>query len=107
MFIPETEIIITRDGAELTRVTVKPGDYVIGCGNGADIVVQADDVAERHAMLTVNYHELFIEDLGSGGTSVARPRPPANASTPTSCPCTNWGSRRRTTSSTRRSSCRE
>src|SRR3954468_22242955 len=71
MFIPETEIIITKDGVELTRATVKPGDYVIGSGAGADIVVPAEDIASRQALLTVNYHELFIEDLGSGGTSVA------------------------------------
>ncbi|HSI12883.1 MAG TPA: protein kinase [Chthoniobacter sp.] len=71
MIIPETEIIITKDGTELGRSTVKPGDYVIGRGNGVDILVPAEDVADRHAMLTVNYHELFIEDLGSGRTSVA------------------------------------
>ncbi len=71
MFIPETEIIITKDGAELARATVKPGDYVIGSGTDADILVQADEIADRHALLTVNYHELFIEDLGSGRTSVA------------------------------------
>ncbi len=71
MIIPEIEIIITRDGVELARSTVKPGDYVIGSAAGADIVVAADDVAERHALLTVNYHELFIEDLSSGRTSVA------------------------------------
>ena len=71
MFIPETEIIITTGGEELARVKVKPGDYVIGSAETADIVVQAEDVAERHALLTVNYHELFIEDLSSGSTSVA------------------------------------
>ncbi len=71
MFIPETEIIITRDGVELARATVKPGDYVIGSAESSDIVVRAEDVAERHAQLTVNYHELFIENLGAGSTSVA------------------------------------
>jgi len=71
MIIPETEIIITKDGAELSRATVKPGDYVIGRGKGSDILVPVEDVADRHAMLTVNYHELFIEDLSSGSTFVA------------------------------------
>jgi Leucine-rich repeat (LRR) protein len=70
MFIPETELIITSDGVELFRVSVKPGDYVIGSSEEVDIVVQAPGVGERHALLTVNYHELFIEDLGSGSTLV-------------------------------------
>ncbi len=71
MVIPETEIIISRDGAELARTTVRPGDYVIGCHAEAEINIVAEGVAERHAQLVVNYHELFIEDLGSeGGTFV-------------------------------------
>ncbi len=65
MFIPETEIIITREGAELGRATVRPGDYVIGSDAAAEISILAEGVAGRHAQLTVNYHELFIEDLGS------------------------------------------
>ncbi|MGB8168816.1 MAG: protein kinase [Chthoniobacteraceae bacterium] len=75
MLIPETEIIISRDGAELARTTVRPGDYVIGCHAEAEINVVAEGVAERHAQLTVNYHELFIEDLGSdSGTFVGGKR---------------------------------
>jgi Leucine-rich repeat (LRR) protein len=70
MLIPQTEIIITKDGMELARKTLRPGDYVIGSAASSDIVVPADDVVERHALLTVNYHELFIEDLSSGRTSV-------------------------------------
>jgi len=65
MLVPETEIIISRDGAELSRATVRPGDYVIGCHAEAEIKIDAEGVAERHAQLTVNYNELFIEDLGS------------------------------------------
>jgi WD40 repeat protein/serine/threonine protein kinase len=65
MLVPETQIIISRDGAELSRATVRPGDYVIGCHAEAEIKIDAEGVAERHAQLTVNYNELFIEDLGS------------------------------------------
>jgi pSer/pThr/pTyr-binding forkhead associated (FHA) protein len=54
---------------------VRPGDYVIGCHAEAEINIVADGVAERHAQLTVNYHELFIEDLGSdSGTFVGGKR---------------------------------
>jgi hypothetical protein len=31
MQIPQTEIIITRDGVELARGVVNPGEYVLGC----------------------------------------------------------------------------
>src|SRR6188768_1590811 len=65
MLVPETEIIISRDGAELARTTVRPGDYVIGSGKDADIVVKCAGVSGRHARLTVNFNEHFIEDLGS------------------------------------------
>ena len=51
MLIPETEIIITIGTAELNRVTVKPGDYVIGSAETADIIVRAEDISERHALL--------------------------------------------------------
>ena len=54
---------------------MRPGDYVIGCHAEAEINIDAEGVAERHAQLTVNYHELFIEDLGSdSGTFVGGKR---------------------------------
>ncbi len=65
MLVPETEIIISRDGAELVRTTVRPGDYVVGSGKDADIVVKCPGVSGRHARLTVNFNEHFIEDLES------------------------------------------
>jgi len=34
MQIPETEIIVTKDGTEILRKTVRPGDYVIGRESG-------------------------------------------------------------------------
>src|SRR5687767_373669 len=72
MLIPETEIVVTKDEMELGRTTVRPGDYVIGRDPSADIIIDDALISPRHAQLTVNYHELFIEDLGSSsGTFVA------------------------------------
>ena len=63
MLVPQTEVIITKDGAELGRYTVTPGEYVIG--REGDIPVEAELVSRRHALLTVNYSDWLIEDLGS------------------------------------------
>ena len=63
MLVPQTEVIITSDGAEFGRFTVTPGEYVLG--REGDIPVLADLVSRRHALLTVNYSEWLIEDLGS------------------------------------------
>lgn len=71
MQIPETEIIVTKDGAEILRKTVRPGDYVIGREEGCDVQVEVALVSRRHAQLTVNYDHALIEDLGSSnGTRV-------------------------------------
>ena len=75
MIIPETEVIISRDGTELARTAVRPGDYVIGRHAEAEIQIDVDGIEDRHAQLTVNYRELFIEDLGSSsGTFVGGQR---------------------------------
>jgi serine/threonine protein kinase len=72
MNAPETEIIATKDGAEVLRTKVTPGDYVIGRETGCEIVVPVEGVSRRHAKLTVNFDHTLIEDLGSSnGTYVA------------------------------------
>ena len=72
MNAPETEIILTKDGAELLRTTVPPGDYVIGREAGCYLVVPGEGVSRRHAKLTINFDHALIEDLGSSnGTYVA------------------------------------
>jgi serine/threonine protein kinase len=63
MLAPQTEVIITANGAEVGRYTVTPGEYVIG--REGDIPVLADLVSRRHALLTVNFADWLIEDLGS------------------------------------------
>ena len=71
MQIPESEIIVTKDGAELLRKTVRPGDYVIGREPECEVHVEAEGVSGRHAQLTVNFDHALIEDLGSeSGTLV-------------------------------------
>lgn len=35
MIVPQTEIIITKDGVEIARKTVTPGEYVFGRGRDA------------------------------------------------------------------------
>jgi serine/threonine protein kinase len=65
MQIPETEIIVTRDGAEILRKTVRPGDYVIGREPGCEVHLDVELVSRRHAQLIVNFDHTLIEDLGS------------------------------------------
>jgi hypothetical protein len=35
--VPQTEVILSHAGAELARVTLPPGEYVIGRGEEVDI----------------------------------------------------------------------
>ncbi|MDR3403248.1 MAG: tetratricopeptide repeat protein [Chthoniobacter sp.] len=65
MQIPEIEIIVTKDGAEILRKTVRPGDYVIGREPECDVHVDVDLVSRRHARLTIEDEGILIEDLGS------------------------------------------
>lgn len=72
MTAPETEVIVTKDGAELLRTKVVPGEYVIGREPGCGLVVPVEGVSRKHAKLTINFDNAFIEDLGSSnGTYVA------------------------------------
>ena len=72
MNIPETELTFTKDGEEVLRTKVAPGDYTVGREAGCTLVVAVDGVSRRHAKLIVNYDQTFIEDLGSSnGTYVA------------------------------------
>ena len=71
LYVPQTEVLVSASSEQIARRTVEPGEYVIGHDPSCDIVVEAEGVGERHALLTVNYDELFIEDLGSGsGTAI-------------------------------------
>ena len=72
MHVPQTEVILRHASTELARVTLPPGEYVIG--RNPDVEIHADTplISRRHARLTINYDHLLLEDLGSrNGTFVA------------------------------------
>ncbi len=79
MIVPETEIIVTADGAEVVRKTVKPGDYVIGREAECDVQVEVELVSRRHAQLTVNFDHALIEDLGSSNGTFINGKPVTEA----------------------------
>jgi len=49
MLVAEIEIIVTKDGAEIFRKIVRPGDCVIGREPGCDAQFDADLVACGHS----------------------------------------------------------
>ncbi len=63
MGVPQTEVVISSEGVEIVRLSVTPGEYVIG--REGDIHIDLHLVSRRHALLTVNYAEWILEDLGS------------------------------------------
>lgn len=71
MLIPETEVIFSLDGQELLRRVVRPGEYFVGRTPACELCVDSTTVSRKHAKLTVNYSNLFLEDLDSfNGTTV-------------------------------------
>ncbi len=79
MLVPQTEIIVTSNGAELLRKTVPPGEYVIGREPECDVPLEVDLVSRRHAQLTVNYDHALIEDLGSSNGTFVNGQPVAES----------------------------
>src|SRR5271163_3087898 len=79
MLVPETEIIVTKDGAEILRKTVRPGDYVIGREPACEVHLEVELVSRRHAQLTVNFDHALIEDLGSSNGTFINGRPVTEA----------------------------
>src|SRR5258705_13913681 len=75
MVIPETEIIVTADGAEVIRKILRPGDYVIGRENDCDVQFNVPLVSRRHAQLIVNFDHVLIEDLGSSNGTFINGKP--------------------------------
>jgi Leucine-rich repeat (LRR) protein/tetratricopeptide (TPR) repeat protein/tRNA A-37 threonylcarbamoyl transferase component Bud32 len=65
MHVPQTEVILRHDGAELAHVTLPPGEYVIGRSPDVEIFADTALLSRRHALLTINYDHLLLEDLGS------------------------------------------
>jgi tetratricopeptide (TPR) repeat protein len=65
MLFPQTEVIVSKDGVELARRVVTPGEYTIGRGGDVDFQMETPLASRHHAKLYVNYDEWLIEDLGS------------------------------------------
>ncbi len=71
MQAPETELIISCEGQELLRRTLGPGEYTLGRTEACDLYIPSDTVSRKHAKLTINYSNLFLEDLDSfNGTTI-------------------------------------
>ncbi len=65
MAIPQIEIVVSKDGTEVLRKILTPGEYVIGQDKTADLVLDLPEVSPKHARLTIDGGAIFIEDLGS------------------------------------------
>ena len=50
MVVPEVEIVISNSTGEVLRRTVRPGEYVIGSADTADLRVALPEIAGRHAL---------------------------------------------------------
>jgi len=73
---PQTEITIrVADGTMLLQKTVPPGDYVLGREPAAELCFQAELVSRRHAQLTIDYDQSFIQDLGSANGTLVNGQP--------------------------------
>ncbi len=71
MHVPQTEVILKHADVELARVTVPPGDYVIGRSAEVEIHAETPLLSRKHAKLTIEYDQLFIQDLrSSNGTFI-------------------------------------
>jgi hypothetical protein len=75
MLVPETEVIVSIEGAEAARHVVRPGEYVLGRALDADLRVEAELVSRRHARLTINYDHALVEDLGSSNGTFVNGQP--------------------------------
>ncbi|HEV7406382.1 MAG TPA: serine/threonine-protein kinase [Chthoniobacteraceae bacterium] len=79
MQVPRTEVIVSREGVELARRVVTPGEYVFGRGGDVDFPMETPLASRHHAKLHVNYDEWHIEDLASAnGTFINGRRVPPN-----------------------------
>ena len=75
MLAPETEIIVSKDGSEISRTTIRPGEYLIGREADCQIQVDVEKVSRIHAKLTVNFDHAVIEDLGSRNGTFVNDKP--------------------------------
>ncbi len=74
---PQTEIIVTKEGVELARRVVAPGEYVFGREGDVDFRIETPLLSRQHARLSVNFDEWLIEDLGSANGTFINDQPVA------------------------------
>ncbi len=77
MHVPQTEVILSHAGAELARVTLPPGEYVIGRDASAGIHADTPLLSRRHALLTIQHDTVLIEDLASSNGTFVDEQPVA------------------------------
>lgn len=71
MNVPHTEVVALRNGEEIYRAVLPPGDYVIGREVGMSIRLPSDKISRKHAQLSLTYYDWLIEDFESAnGTFV-------------------------------------
>jgi serine/threonine protein kinase len=63
MVTPKTELTIRCDGEALAACVLEPGEYTVGSGPECAVRIERPGLASRHALLTVNYDELFVEPV--------------------------------------------
>jgi len=80
MSTPQTEVILRHHDAELARVTLPPGEYIIGRDPSAQIYADTPLLSRKHALLTINHDTIVLEDLGSSNGTFIGGRPVAGAS---------------------------
>ncbi len=71
----ETEIVISTDGREISRLVLRPGEYLIGRAEDAAIRVEANLVSRQHARLTIDHDHARVEDLGSSNGTFVNGQP--------------------------------
>ena len=80
MHAPQTEVILRHADAELARVVLPPGEYIVGRDVSAEVHAETPLLSRQHARLTIRTHDFLIEDLGSAnGTFVNEHRVTAPA----------------------------
>jgi hypothetical protein len=65
---------------ELARLTVPPGQYIIGRERDSQIFVNTPLLSRRHARLTIEANRILIEDLGSSNGTFINDQPVIGAS---------------------------
>ena len=62
---PQTEVFIYLEGKQIDRKLLSLGEYLIGADLAAQIRFPSEQLAERHALLTIRPDEWVIQDLES------------------------------------------